>query len=314
MLVPCRVIVRTGAMRSSTVIVKVQALVLPLASVARQVTEFVPSWKTEPEGGEQLTDTFVSQASVAVAVKRACAPFVPVHSSVRLVGQVIVGGVVSTTVTTKLQPLLLPVASTAEQTTGVLPKAKTEPDGGAQVAETFVSQASVAVAGKRTCAPLAPVHSSVRLVGQVIVGGVVSTTVTTKLQPLLLPVASTAEQTTGVLPKAKTEPDGGAQLAETFVSQASVAVAVKRACAPLAPVHSSVRLVGQVIVGGVVSTTVTTKLQPLLLPAVSTAEQTTGVLPKAKTEPDGGAQVAETFVSQASLAVAVKRTCAPWAT
>src|SRR5207249_7254900 len=85
---PCRVMVRTGVMRSSTVIVKVQALVLPLASVATQVTEFVPSWKTEPEGGEQLTDTFVSQASVAVAAKRACAPLAPVHSSVRLVGQV----------------------------------------------------------------------------------------------------------------------------------------------------------------------------------------------------------------------------------
>src|SRR4051812_44048493 len=182
-LVPWRVIVRTGVMGSLTVIVKVQALLLPLASVATQVTEFVPSSKNEPEGGEQLTDTFVSQASLAVAVKRACAPLAPVHSSVRLVGQVIVGGVGSTTVTTKLQPLLLPVASTAEQTTGVLPKAKTATRGGAELTDTFVSQASVAVAVKRTCAPLAPVHSSVRSVGQVIVGGVVSTTVTTKLQP-----------------------------------------------------------------------------------------------------------------------------------
>src|SRR5258707_845530 len=195
-------------MRSLTVIVKVQALVLPLASVATQVTEFVPSWKNEPEGGEQLTDTFVSQASIAVVVKRACAPLVPVHSSVRSIGQVIVGGVVSTTtVTTKLQPLLLPVASTAEQTTGVSPRAKTEPDGGAQLAETFVSPASIAVAVKRACAPLVPVHSSVKLVGQVIVGGVVSTTVTTKLQPLLLPVESPAAQLTGFVPIGNKKPE-----------------------------------------------------------------------------------------------------------
>ena len=92
MLVPCRTIVRTGVIGSSTVIVKVQALVLPLASVATQVTEFVPSWKNEPEGGEQLIDKLVSQSSVARALKRACVPLVPVHSSVRLVGQVIVGG------------------------------------------------------------------------------------------------------------------------------------------------------------------------------------------------------------------------------
>jgi len=45
-----------------------------------------------------------------------------------------------------------------------------------------------------------------------------------------------------------------------------------------------------VIVGGSVSTTVTLKVQRLVLPLVSVATQVTVVAPTAKRVPDGGAQ------------------------
>src|SRR5437016_4612109 len=102
-------------------------------------------------------------------------------------------------------------------------------------------------------------------------GKVVSSTVTTKLQPLLLPLESIATQFTAALPREKNEPDGGVQATGTFMSQLSVAVALKTACAPVVPAQASVWLEGHWIVGGVVSRTVTTNVQPLLLPLPSMA-------------------------------------------
>jgi hypothetical protein len=49
---------------------------------------------------------------------------------------------------------------------------------------------------------------------------------------------------------------------------------------------------GQVIVGGVVSLTVTLKLQFAVLPDPSLALQLTAVIPFGKVEPDGGLQEA----------------------
>ena len=46
---------------------KLQLLLLPLASVAVQTTKVVPNAKKLPEAGTQTTEGFVSQASVAVA-------------------------------------------------------------------------------------------------------------------------------------------------------------------------------------------------------------------------------------------------------
>ena len=56
-----------GASVSLTVTVKVQALVLPEASLAVQVTVVVPVAKVEPLGGTQVRLKLV-QLSVAVAV------------------------------------------------------------------------------------------------------------------------------------------------------------------------------------------------------------------------------------------------------
>ena len=52
--------------------------------------------------------------------------------------------------------------------------------------------------------------------------------------------------------------------------------------------------VGQVISGGVVSRTVTVKLQLLALPEPSVAVQVTVVMPRGRHEPEGGLQAAVT--------------------
>src|SRR4030095_8008374 len=67
-------------------------------SVAVHVTVVVPIEKIEPEAGPQTTVT-PAQLSFAVAANVATAPAGQVGSIVMLAGQVIVGGVLSTTVT-----------------------------------------------------------------------------------------------------------------------------------------------------------------------------------------------------------------------
>ena len=82
-----------------------------------------------------------------------------------------------------------------------------------------------------------------------------SRTVTVKLQLELLPEASVAVQVTVVEPFGNTEPDGGLHTTPGFGSQLSDAVAVNVDTAPLGPAQSAVWVVGHVIVGGVLSTT-----------------------------------------------------------
>ena len=65
---------------------------------------------------------------------------------------------------------------------------------------------------------------------------------------------------------------------------------------------SATRLLGQVICGAWVSSTLTVKLQLLLLPELSLAVQVTVVTPRGKVEPLGGTQ---TILVTAQLSVAV---------
>jgi hypothetical protein len=60
------------------------------------------------------------------------------------------------------------------------------------------------------------------------------------------------------------------------------------------------------IVGGVVSRTVTVNVFVAVLPAPSLAEQVTVVVPRANVELDAGLQVTGTFPLTASLAVGVE--------
>jgi hypothetical protein len=75
--------------------VKIQKLVFPLWSVARQKTELVPNEKSDPEGGVLTIVTFVSQESVAITSKVTGLPVGPAHSTTILLEQEIWGGVLS---------------------------------------------------------------------------------------------------------------------------------------------------------------------------------------------------------------------------
>src|SRR6185369_8644192 len=91
-----------GFSRSCTVTVKMQRFVLPLASVATQVTVVTPTISRVPEAGEH-TSVAPAQLSLKVGAKETTASQRP-SSAARtwFVGQVIVGGSVSITVTLKV--------------------------------------------------------------------------------------------------------------------------------------------------------------------------------------------------------------------
>ena len=61
--------------------------------------------------------------------------------------------------------------------------------------------------------------------------------------------------------------------------------------APPGLVAAAVMFEGQLTLGGVVSTTLTVKVQLLELPPLSVAVQTTLLVPKRKPVPEGGVQV-----------------------
>lgn len=113
-----------------TVTVNEQVAVLPEASVAVQVTVVVPTGKVEPEGGTHtvVTPGQLSEAVGGGKVTTALLPPMTGVTAVTLLGQVIVGGCVSATVTVNEQLSPVPM-----QVTVVVPTGKNEPEGGEQV-------------------------------------------------------------------------------------------------------------------------------------------------------------------------------------
>ena len=87
-----------GAVVSLTVTVNDATPMLPIASVAEQLTVVVDIGNIEPEDGEQVGVIEPSTLSVAVAVYVAIAPDGPVASIVILAGTVTTGGMESTVV------------------------------------------------------------------------------------------------------------------------------------------------------------------------------------------------------------------------
>jgi len=243
---------------------------------------FVPVFVTVPTEAERVTLT--PHKSKYFPVFAAVVPSFTVTDPLSSVSW---GAVVSRTVTLESQELGFPELSVALQLTGVEPSENVEPDAGQLVGAA--PQRSEAVALKETAAPVGPVHSTVGA-GQLMVGGVVSLTVTKELQELGFPESSVALQVTGVEPSGNVSPDVG-QFVEA-VPQRSKAVALKEAAAPTGPVHSTTVGAGQVMVGGVVSTTVTEEGQGLLeFPELSVALQLTGVEPSKNVEPEAGLQL-----------------------
>src|ERR1051325_4780446 len=89
----------TGAWLISTVTVNWQLEEFRLASVAVQITVVVPTTKSEPEAGLQMTLGAESQASIAPGV--VYVTFAPellvVNTSVMFAGQIMLGAIVSLT-------------------------------------------------------------------------------------------------------------------------------------------------------------------------------------------------------------------------
>ena len=120
-----------------------QVAVLPLPSVAVQVTVVVPTGKIEPEAGVQTSVT-PGQLSDAVVVKfttplAVVAGQVIAVTAVTLAGHVMTGGWVSLTVTVNVQ-----VGPAAVHVTVVVPTGKNEPDAGEH---TTAPQVPVVVGG-----------------------------------------------------------------------------------------------------------------------------------------------------------------------
>ena len=231
---------------------KVQRVVLPLASVAVFVTVVVPTGNVLPLA-RLLTRFVTPQLSVAltknVTLLRLHCPGSAV--STRLLEQVNTGLCVSVTVTVKLQLDVLPLASVAVVVTIVVPSGKVLPLS--RLLTRFVTpQLSVAFTVKVTLLRLHRPASvdNTRLPGQVITGFCASVTVTVKLQRVVLPLASVAVLVTVVVPTGNVLPL--ALLLTKFVTpQLSVALTVKVTLLRLQRPASvdNTKLQGQVITG-----------------------------------------------------------------
>src|SRR5215204_739123 len=169
------------------------------------------------------------------------------------------------------------------------------------------STMSVADTVKLTLAPSGPVASTTMSSGTVMIGGVVSCTVTVNDAVAVLPASSVAAHCTTVSPIGNVEPEGGSQtivmlpptlscMSILFLSNValpsttSVADTVKLTLAPSGPVASTTMSSGTVMIGGVVSCTVTVNDAVAVLPASSVAAHCTTVSPIGNVEPEGGSQ------------------------
>lgn len=226
-----------------TVTVKLQLVEPPQLSLAVTSTGVVPIGNVLPLGGLAVTNGGGLQPPVAVTVKNTTIPFELVAVTVRLEEQLrLIGG--STTVTVKLQLVLVPQGSLAVVSTVVVPIGKVLPLAGVALTNGGGLQPPLADAVKNTTAPFGPVAVTVRFDGQLrLIGGL--TTVTVKLQLVLLPQVSLAVVNTVVVPTGNVLPLAGLALTNGGGLQPPLAVTVKNTVAPLPLLALTVRLDGQ---------------------------------------------------------------------
>ena len=124
---------------------KVPVATFPCSSEAVHVTVVVPIGKNEPEPGLQTTTTSPSTRSVAVGCGyTTVAPVGPGVETTRSARPVIVGGVVSWTVTVKVSGFGFPPTV---QVTVLVPMGKTDPDGGSHMTLGWTAYSTTAPAG-----------------------------------------------------------------------------------------------------------------------------------------------------------------------
>src|SRR5882672_10338519 len=294
----------TGPWMSRTITRCWQVALLPLPSVAVQVTRLVPTGNC---AGALLVTVTVPQLSLAVGLPRTTpvAKQVPAFAlTVTSAGQVIVGGWLSRTITRCWHVAVFPLLSVAVQVTTLVPAANC---AGALLVTVTVPQLSLAV-GLPNATPVAkqvPEFTfTVTSVGQVIVGGRLSRTITRCWQVAVFPLPSVAVQVTTLVPAANC---AGALLVTVTVPQLSLAVGLPRATPVAKQVPEltfTVTSVGQVIVGGRLSRTITRCWHVAVFPLPSVAVQVTTLVPAANC---AGALLVTVTVPQLSLAVGLPR-------
>jgi hypothetical protein len=268
---------------------------------------FVPAGKDDPEGGTHVTPpphspVRVGSINVTTAAQSFEATFVTM-----LFGQTMSH---ANTLTVKLQVIELLDVSMAVHVTVLVPVGKQKPDGGEQKL-VRTTQLSVTVGPLKLTTTHGFVLPTTMSDGQVIIGASMSCTITLKVLVLLLPDESMAVQDTVLVPTSKVEPLTGEHTTVTFVSQLSVAVAVK---VTLLLEHWPVSALpmmsgGTLIAGACVSFTITRNVHPFVLPELSVATPTTVFVPFGKVEPEGGVNVTLVTV-QLSVAFVVNVTTA----
>jgi hypothetical protein len=128
-------------------------------------------------------------------------PFNGSQSSVRATLIVSTGGVVSSTVTSNWHESEFPAESVTVHVTVVVPSGNVLPEGGTHTSTGAGSHVSeTAGSAKVTTAPPPPVHSAVTSPGHVIVGAVVSSTVTVCVHVAIPPAPLSAVTTTVCTP------------------------------------------------------------------------------------------------------------------
>ena len=193
-----------------------------------------------------------------------------------------VGSILSTTVTSCEAVAVLPDASVTVQVTVVVPTGKLF---GASFVVLETAQLSAVTGVPNVTFAAAALHwpastFTVTSAGAVIVGSMLSTTVTVCVAVTSLPLGSTAVHVTVVVPTGKLL---GASL-DVVTLQLSAAVGLPRVTFAASALHApastfTVTLAGAVSVGSILSTTVTVWVEVTSLPLGSTAVHVTVVVP-----------------------------------
>lgn len=176
-----------------TVTVWLMVAVLPLASVAVQVTKVVPIQNVSPEGLRVIELT--PQLSEAAGAVNGTVVQVEAAFTVMFCGVVVkVGAVVSRTVTVCVVVALLPLTSVTVHTTEVIPTGKVVVLG-TRVMEAIPHPSSTGGVVKDTFAVQVDVFTTTGC-GEAILGAILSTTVTVAEALEILPLASVTERAT----------------------------------------------------------------------------------------------------------------------
>src|SRR5438067_241597 len=236
-----------------------------------------------PNASTKLILAIPLHVSLAVAMPVLLVVGGAVHSRVMLVGQVMLGRVVSLKLIVCVQLALLPQPSVAVQVRRImpLPVQLVLPKASTKLMSAIPLQLSVAVATPVLSVVGNVVHSSVMSVGQVMIGRVVSLKLMVCVQLALFPQRSVAVQVRRMVPRPVQLVVSKASRKLTLETplHVSVAVALPALFVVGDTVHSRVMSLGQVMTGGVVSWKLIVCTQLVRLPQPSIAVQVRRMAP-----------------------------------